>query len=57
MSKYLDTILVGVVTALIVIIILAIKPGYTPPEVSEEAMAPPAAEETEGDAQIAFYIV
>lgn len=47
MGKYIDTILVGVVTFVIVAIILAVKPGYTPIEVSEEILNPPVAVEEE----------
>jgi formate hydrogenlyase subunit 4 len=38
MQKYLDTILVGVLAFVVVVIFLAIRPGYTPVEVSEEAI-------------------
>lgn len=47
MEKYIDTIVVGVATFIIVAIILAVKPGYTPIEVSDEILNPPVAVEEE----------
>jgi hypothetical protein len=39
MQKHLDTIIVGVLVFLLVVIILAIRPGYEPVEVSDDAIA------------------
>lgn len=39
MQKHLDTIIVGVLVFLVMVIILAVRPGYTPVEVTDDAMA------------------
>ncbi len=43
MLKNWDALLVGVATFIIVAIILAFRPGYTPIEVSDEVLNPPGA--------------
>lgn len=52
MKNYLDTILVGVVTFIIVAVILIIKPGYTPIELSDEVLNPPAIEAVDEEAEV-----
>jgi len=44
MQKYLDAIIVGVLTFLVALIMLIVKPGYTPVEVSDDAIALTAGE-------------
>ncbi|MEO0560513.1 MAG: hypothetical protein AAF125_00265 [Chloroflexota bacterium] len=46
MPKNLDVIAVGVITFLVAVIYLAIRPGYTPVDVSDEALALTAGEIT-----------
>ncbi len=45
MLKHWDAIAVGIATFIVAAIFLAVKPGYTPLEVSEEMLNPPAAVE------------
>ncbi len=54
MLKNWDTILVGIATFVIVAIILAVRPGYTPIEVSDEVLNPPVAvqEQDNDDAEV-----
>jgi len=42
MQKYWDVVAVGIITLVVVSVILMIKPGYTPLEISDEAMITPA---------------
>lgn len=60
MNKNWDTVMVGVVTFVIVALILIIKPGYTPIEISDELLNPPAAvetvEEEEADGEAALEV-
>jgi hypothetical protein len=46
MQKYMDTVLVGVVTLIVVVIVLIGKPFYTPVEVTDDALALVAGEIT-----------
>jgi hypothetical protein len=51
MQKYWDTIVVGVITFIVVAIILVIKPGYTPVEVTDDVLTPPAAMQENADTE------
>ena len=57
MQKYWDVIAVGALTFVVTAIILMVKPGYMPVEVSDEVQMPPASveetiEEEEADAPV-----